>query len=122
MDCVIRAGTYHETVTPNSGITIGPYAGEPVTVDGSDAVTGWTLYQGSIYKAKVTLNSDDTPMFGTTLAREYQLAQDAFGFTDEHLREIARNSLEASFLPAEQKVRFLDLVDGTPIVHPARPA
>ena len=70
----------------------------------------------------VTLNSDDPPMFGTSLAREYQLAQDSFGFTDEHLREIARNSFEASFLPAEQKVRYLDLVDATPpsAVHPAR--
>ena len=38
-------------------------------------------------------------MFGTTLAREYQLAQQTFGFTDEHLRELARNSFEASFLP-----------------------
>jgi aminodeoxyfutalosine deaminase len=59
----------------------------------------------------VTLNSDDPAMFGTTLAGEYQLAQDAFGFTDEHLRELARNSFEASFLPAEKKLRFLNLFD-----------
>ncbi len=59
----------------------------------------------------VTLNSDDPAMFGTSLAGEYQLAQDAFGFTDEHLRELARNSFEASFLPAEKKVQFLNLFD-----------
>jgi adenosine deaminase/aminodeoxyfutalosine deaminase len=59
----------------------------------------------------VTLNSDDPAMFGTTLAGEYQLAQDAFGFTDEHLRELARNSFEASFLPAEKKLQFLNLFD-----------
>ncbi len=59
----------------------------------------------------VTLNSDDPAMFGTTLAREYQLSQDAFGFTDEHLRELARNSFEASFLPAEKKLQFLNLFD-----------
>jgi aminodeoxyfutalosine deaminase len=59
----------------------------------------------------VTLNSDDPAMFGTTLAGEYQLAQDAFGFTDEHLRELARNSFEASFLPAEKKLEFLNLFD-----------
>jgi hypothetical protein len=57
--CAIRAGTYRETVTPNSGITITSYNGEPVTVDGSDPVTGWTLYQGSIYKTNVTLLSGD---------------------------------------------------------------
>ena len=59
----------------------------------------------------VTLNSDDPAMFHTSLAREYQLAQEAFGFTDEHLRELARNSFEASFLPAEKKLQFLNLFD-----------
>ena len=59
----------------------------------------------------VTLNTDDPAMFGTSLNREYQLAQSTFGFTDEHLRELARNSFEASFLPAEKKLGFLDLFD-----------
>jgi hypothetical protein len=58
--CAIRAGTYRETVTPNSGITITSYDGEPATVDGSDPVTGWTLYQGSIYEASVVLGTGDT--------------------------------------------------------------
>ena len=61
--------------------------------------------------AMITLNSDDPAMFGTTLAREYQLAQQTFGFTDEHLRELARNSFEASFLPAEKKLESLNLFD-----------
>ena len=59
----------------------------------------------------ITLNSDDPAMFGTTLSREYQLAQESFNFTDEHLRELARNSFEASFLPAEKKLEFLNLFD-----------
>jgi len=59
----------------------------------------------------VTLNTDDPAMFSTSLTREYQLAQDKFGFTDEHLREIARNSFEASFLPAEKKLALLNLFD-----------
>jgi aminodeoxyfutalosine deaminase len=59
----------------------------------------------------VTLNTDDPAMFATSLSREYQMAQDAFGFTDEHLRELARNSFEASFLPAEKKLGFLNLFD-----------
>jgi adenosine deaminase/aminodeoxyfutalosine deaminase len=63
----------------------------------------------------VTLNSDDPAMFETSLEREYELAQKEFGFTDEQLREIARNSFEASFLPAEKKLRFLDMVDRFPI-------
>jgi adenosine deaminase/aminodeoxyfutalosine deaminase len=59
----------------------------------------------------ITLNTDDPALFGTTLSREYQLAQETFGFTDEHLRELARNSFEASFLPAEKKVELLGLFD-----------
>jgi adenosine deaminase/aminodeoxyfutalosine deaminase len=59
----------------------------------------------------ITLNTDDPALFGTTLNREYQLAQETFAFTDEHLRELARNSFEASFLPAEKKLEFLNLFD-----------
>ena len=59
----------------------------------------------------ITLNTDDPALFRTSLAREYQLAQDTFGFTDEHLREVARNSFEASFLPAEKKLELLSLFD-----------
>ena len=59
----------------------------------------------------ITLNTDDPAMFGTSLNREFALAQEAFGFTDEHLRELARNSFEASFLPAEKKLQFLNLFD-----------
>jgi len=59
----------------------------------------------------LTLNSDDPAMFRTSLVEEYALVQEAFGFTDEHLRELARNSFEASFLSAEKKIEFLNLFD-----------
>ena len=59
----------------------------------------------------VTLNTDDPAMFQTTLSGEYELAQNEFGFTDDHLRELARNSFEASFLPVEKKLRFLQQID-----------
>jgi len=59
----------------------------------------------------VTLNTDDPAMFHTSLNHEYELAQDLFEFTDEHIRELARNSLEASFLPAEKKVSMLQKFD-----------
>jgi aminodeoxyfutalosine deaminase len=59
----------------------------------------------------LTLNSDDPAMFRTSLVEEYALVQETFGFTDEHLRELARNSFEASFLSPEKKVEFLNLLD-----------
>ena len=63
----------------------------------------------------LTLNTDDPAMFSTSLNQEYELAQKEFGFTDEHLRELARNSFEASFLPAERKLHFLNLLDSAAI-------
>ena len=59
----------------------------------------------------VTLNSDDPTMFESNLEGEYRLAHTAFGFTEEHLRELAANSVEASFLPAERKVSLLQQID-----------
>jgi adenosine deaminase/aminodeoxyfutalosine deaminase len=59
----------------------------------------------------ITLNTDDPAMFQTSLIREYEVAAEEFSFSDEHLRELARNSFEASFLPAEKKVAFLKRVD-----------
>ena len=59
----------------------------------------------------VTLNTDDPAMFHTSLNREYALAQQVFGFSDDQLREIARNAFEASFLPAEKKIELLHRFD-----------
>ncbi len=55
----------------------------------------------------VTLNSDDPAMFGSDLENEYRIGARHFELTREHLRELAANSLEASFLPAERKLRLL---------------
>ncbi|HYE23651.1 MAG TPA: adenosine deaminase [Clostridia bacterium] len=53
--------------------------------------------------ALITLNTDDPEMFQTTLAQEYQIAQEIFGFTDDELRQLARNSFRASWLPEDRK-------------------
>ncbi len=60
-----------------------------------------------------TINSDDPAMFASDLEDEYRLAQAEFAFTDEHLRELAANSIEASFLPAERKVELLRQIEKT---------
>ncbi|HVJ04611.1 MAG TPA: adenosine deaminase [Candidatus Saccharimonadales bacterium] len=60
--------------------------------------------------ALVTLNTDDPEMFQTTLVNEYQLAQDAFGFTNTELQQLAANSFRASWLPEERKRELLQLL------------
>ena len=59
----------------------------------------------------VTLNSDDPPFFGATLQDEYELAHREFEFPLDALRELAANSVEASFLPAERKLKLLGDVE-----------
>lgn len=55
----------------------------------------------------VVLNTDDPDMFHTDLVSEYRLAQDVFGLDRSALREIARNSFRASFLPEGRKRELL---------------
>jgi adenosine deaminase/aminodeoxyfutalosine deaminase len=59
----------------------------------------------------VTLNSDDPPFFGATLLDEYMLAHEAFEFPLDSLRELAANSIEASFLEPERKLTLLSEVE-----------
>lgn len=59
----------------------------------------------------ITLSTDDPAMFQTSLNKEFEIAQQEFNFSEEHLRELARNSIEASFLPVEKKLRFMQQID-----------
>lgn len=56
----------------------------------------------------VTVNSDDPPLFGTDLNREYQVLVDHFGFSAAELEQVSLNALHASFLPATQKAGLED--------------
>ena len=59
----------------------------------------------------VTLNSDDPPFFGANLLDEYLLAHRTFEFPLDQLRELAANSIEASFLPPDRKLALLAEVE-----------
>jgi aminodeoxyfutalosine deaminase len=62
----------------------------------------------------ITLNSDDPALFGSGICGEYLLAHRTFEFTLEHLRELAGNSIEASFLPPARKLQLLAQIERYP--------
>jgi aminodeoxyfutalosine deaminase len=59
----------------------------------------------------VTLNSDDPAFFGSDLANEYRLAHTLQEFTREELRQLAANSIRASFLPDSAKSAWITRID-----------
>jgi adenosine deaminase/aminodeoxyfutalosine deaminase len=58
----------------------------------------------------VTINSDDPAFFGSDLANEYLLAHTEQDFSKEELRQLAANSICASFLPEAEKTKWLDRI------------
>jgi adenosine deaminase len=56
----------------------------------------------------VTVNSDDPPLFSTTLNDEYDVLVEHFGFDASELEQISLNGLRASLLPAADKARLED--------------
>jgi adenosine deaminase/aminodeoxyfutalosine deaminase len=59
----------------------------------------------------VTINSDDPAFFGSDLASEYLLAHKQQDFTRAELRQLAANSIRASFLPDSDKAQWLSRID-----------
>lgn len=65
----------------------------------------------------VTLNSDDPPMFGTTLLGEYRFVRD-LGLGRDAVVELARNGVRASFLEDGAKAGLLGEIDAFAARHP----
>jgi adenosine deaminase len=58
----------------------------------------------------VTLNSDDPPMFNTTLTHEFEVCSTAFGWTEDTLRQLTLNAAQATLLPADEKAALIKRV------------
>jgi adenosine deaminase len=59
----------------------------------------------------VTINSDDPPMFSTTLNHEYQVAAQLLGLDEAGLAELARTAVRTSFLDVPGKTALLAEID-----------
>ena len=60
----------------------------------------------------VTVNSDDPPMFGTTLTREYEIAADLLDLDAPGVAALATNAVKASFLPEDDKAALAAEISG----------
>ncbi len=54
----------------------------------------------------VTVNSDDPPLFGTTLTEEFLLLIRHWGYDADGVQRIALNALDVAFLPDDEKSRL----------------
>jgi adenosine deaminase len=63
----------------------------------------------------VTLNSDDPPMFGTSLSNEYLVAGRDLGFSPAELAGLAANGVRASFLDEPSKGALLTEIAAVPL-------
>jgi adenosine deaminase len=61
------------------------------------------LIESGLY---VTINSDDPPMFNTTLTNEYAVCAETFGWDVNEIERLSMNALKASFLPDERKANL----------------
>lgn len=59
----------------------------------------------------VTINSDDPPMFATTLNREYEIAAELLGLDEPGVAELARTAVGASFADPQTKRRVLNEIE-----------
>jgi aminodeoxyfutalosine deaminase len=66
------------------------------------------LYDAGV---QVTVNSDDPPMFGTTLNREYQIAAELLDLDEAGVAALAVTAVRASFLPEADKAELEEEID-----------
>lgn len=59
----------------------------------------------------VTVNTDDPVFFKTTLLDEYWICVESLNFTMEEIKQLVKNSFEASFIDKEEKAKWLEKVE-----------
>ena len=59
-------------------------------------------------KFRVTVNTDNRLMSGTSLSREMELLSEAFGYGLADLRWFAVNAMKSSFLPFDERLAVID--------------
>jgi adenosine deaminase len=85
-------------VCPTSNLKLGVYA----------AIEAHPIDRLRRAGVVVSINTDDPVLLGASLDGEYALCSQAFGWSDEDLRALARNSIDASFASADLKAKLIE--------------
>jgi adenosine deaminase len=85
-------------VCPTSNLRLGVYA----------AIEAHPIDRLRRAGVVVSINTDDPVLLGASLDGEYALCSQAFGWSDEDLRALARNSIDASFASADVKAKLIE--------------
>lgn len=59
---------------------------------------------------KISINSDDPPFMSTSLAKEYELVQKSYRYSDETINQINRMAIDAAFADENTKTRLHNLL------------
>ncbi|MDL4776333.1 MULTISPECIES: adenosine deaminase [Thermomonosporaceae] len=100
LESIVERGVTLE-VCPASNVSLG------VAATAAD-VPVRTLYEAG---ASIALGADDPLLFGSRLARQYELVRAEHGFADAELAELARQSINGSAAPDDVRKRLLTGVD-----------
>jgi len=84
-------------VCPTSNLMLGVYP----------SIQEHPLERLRVAGVRVSVNTDDPALLGTSLVSEYQLCSQQFGWTDEITKSVARTSIESSYANADLKAELL---------------
>jgi adenosine deaminase len=63
----------------------------------------------------ITISTDDPKMFGNSLAEEYRLLENRFGFSRQEIRTLILQGIRAAWLSAEKKQELVEEFVHTPV-------
>ena len=108
---ILRAKQIPLDVCPTSNICLNVYP----------SLEAHPLPQMIAEGLNVTLNSDDPPLFSTTLTHEFINAFEVMGLTLDELHQLVRNAIDAALLPDEKKsvllAAFMEEDDRLAAIH-----
>jgi adenosine deaminase len=91
-------------ICPTSNLVLGVYP----------SIEAHPIERLRLAGVRVSVNTDDPALLGASLVGEYALCRQAFGWTDDITKAVARTSIEASFATNDVKAKLLERLNQFP--------